>query len=252
MNKTQLVILKSPKAVFGLFLVLMLSCSQHTNEAEALVMKSIEAHGGLKEYEKLKAISFVKTTRLFLEDGSLESEVTQKQTFHLKPDYRVQIEWKNKEKKHLIFYDGKRVIKTVNGEIIKDSLQVVKAENVAKAASYVFFQPFELINANTYLTLRDDIELNDSTSVQPVSVRYKGDNKDSDKWTYYFNDDYMLVANSVVLKDHKSLIENLEFQKVSRLIFNKYRKSYRVDSLLNKKYLRAEYFYNIIQSHFIK
>ena len=246
MNKTQLILLKSPKIIFGLFMFLTLSCSQNAEEAIVLVKKSIKAHGGQKNYDALKAVSFVKTTRLFLEDGSLESEVIQKQSFQLKPDYRVQIEWENGEDKHLIFYDGKTVIKTIDGKAIKDSIAVVKARNAAKAAAYVFFQPFELINENTHLAMEDDVELNDSTSVQTVSVKYEGDTENSDKWRYYFNDDNMLVANSVVLTDHNSLIENLEFQSISGLIFNKYRKSYRVDKQLKKKYLRAEYIYRIV------
>ena len=244
----QIKILISSKIIFGLFFVLTLSCSQDSDKATALVKNSIKAHGGQKQYEALKAVSFIKTTRLFLEDGSLESEVIQKQTFQLKPDYRVQIEWKVNEKNHLIFYDGSKVIKTINERVIKDSLQNVKAKNAAKAAAYVFFQPFELLNENTYLSLENDIDLNDSTSVQTISVRYEGDIEDSDKWKYYFDDDDMLVANSVMLTDHNSLIENLEFQNISGLIFNKYRKSYRVDSLLIKKFLRAEYLYEDLQA----
>ncbi len=247
MRKNLLYLFKSPKTIFGLFLFLLLCCSGKTeNEAKELVEKSIKAHGGQKTYENLKAISFLKTSRLFLEDGSLESEVVQNQSFQLKPDYRVQIEWVRNGNNHVIFYDGKKAIKTIDGQVLKDSLEVVKAENAAKAAAYVFFQPFELLNENTVLTMEANTELNDSTLAQTVSVKYQGDDNKSDKWRYYFNDDDLLIANSVVLADHKSLIENLEFQKITGLIFNKYRKSYRVDNSLNKKYLRAEYFYDDI------
>jgi hypothetical protein len=248
MWKTLLLILKSLMLIIGLFLIALLSgCTHQTgNEAELLVKRSIDAHGGQKQYEELKAVSFKKTTRLFLEDGSLESEVIQKQSFQLKPDYRVQIEWMVQKAKHVIFYDGKNAVKTINGEVVKDSLELVKAQNAAKAAAYVFFQPFELINENTLLTLESDTELNDSTTAQTVSVAYEGDDESSDKWRYYFNEDDLLVANSVVLTDHNSLIENLEFQNIGGLTFNKYRKSYRVDKALNKKYLRAEYFYEDI------
>lgn len=228
--------------IFGLFLFCCLGCT-NTDDASALVKHSIKAHGGQKNYKAIKALSFVKTTRLFNEDGSIESEVTQKQSFQLQPDYRVQIQWEANNDNHLIFFDGNKTIKTVNSRVINDSTEIVKARNAAKAAAYVFFQPFELINENTHLTMEDATELNDSTSAQTVSVKYDGDTADSDKWRYYFNDDDILVANSVVLTDHNSLIENLEFQSISGLIFNKYRKSYRVDNKLNKKYLRAEYFY---------
>ncbi len=247
MRKNLLYLFKSPKTIFGLFLFLLLCCSGKTeNEAKELVEKSIKAHGGQKTYENLKAISFLKTSRLFLEDGSLESEVVQNQSFQLKPDYRVQIEWVRNGNNHVIFYDGKKAIKTIDGQVLKDSLEVVKAENAAKAAAYVFFQPFELLNENTVLTMEANTELNDSTTARAIRVKYSGDNDNSDKWTYYFNNDNLLIANSVILIDHNSLIMNLEFQKAAGLIFNKHRKSYRVDKQLNKKYLRAEYFYEEI------
>jgi len=246
-NTIQL-IYKSPMSIIGLFLIAIASgCSHQTgNEAELLVKSSIEAHGGQKLYNELTALSFKKTTRLFLEDGTLESEVIQDQSFQLKPDYRVLIEWTVKGAKHVIFYDGKNAVKTISSEVINDSTEILKAKNAAKAAAYVFFQPFELINENTMLTMEANTQLNDSSMARTVSVKYQGDDADSDKWRYYFNDDDLLIANSVVLMDHSSLIENLEFQNVAGLIFNKYRKSYRVDSSLNKKYLRAEYFYDAV------
>lgn len=234
--------------IIGLFLFPIASGCQHQtgNKAEILVMDSIDAHGGMKLYNGLSAVSFTKTTRLFLEDGSVESEVIQKQSFQLRPDRKIQIEWLVEDARHLIFYDGSKAIKTINGKVVKDSLELVKAHNMAKASAYVFFQPFELINENTILTLESDTELNDSITAQTVSVTYDGDDETSDKWRYYFNQDDLLIANSVILTDHNSLIENLEFQNIGGLIFNKYRKSYRVDKALNKKYLRAEYFYEDI------
>ncbi len=246
MIKTLLFIIKSSKIVFGLFFIsALIACSNSTqNEAVSLVKSSIKAHGGQQKYDALKSISFVKTSRLFLEDGSIDYEVVQKQSFQFKPDYRVQIEWQKKGSTHVIFYNGNNAIKTIDGKVITDSLEIVKAKNTAKAAAYVFFQPFGLVDENTILSLENNVQLNDSVIAQAVSVRYKGDIKESDKWTFYFNDDDILIANSVILTDHKSLIENLELQNAYGLVFNKHRKSYRVDSLLNKKYLRAEYYYD--------
>jgi len=252
MQKHLRIILKSPKQIFGLFLItLVCACSQNNEDAATtLVKKSIEAHGGQKKYDALEAISFIKTTRLYLDDGRLESEVIQKQRFELSPRFLVNITWTIGVHKHAIFFDGDKAIKTVDSKVIKDPLEVTKAINTAKAASYVFFQPFELLNDNTMLSLGDTVTINDTLSAQAVTVSYKNDTQNSDKWTYYFDDNDMLVANSVILKDHNSLIENLEYQSASGLVFNKYRKSYRVDKQLNRKYLRAEYSYLDLRAKF--
>ncbi|MFT4669337.1 MAG: hypothetical protein ACI9HJ_000909, partial [Ulvibacter sp.] len=55
-------------------------------------------------------------------------------------------------------------------------------------------------------------------------------------------------AASVKHNNRISLIENLEFQSYKGLLFNKVRKSYFVDSLFQKKQLRAEYRYDIIET----
>jgi hypothetical protein len=90
--------------------------------------------------------------------------------------------------------------------------------------------------------IRDSIE----TSV--VAIKYEDDSPSSDSWRYYFDEKYRLVAASVKHNNRISLIENLEFQSYKGLLFNKVRKSYFVDSLFQKKQLRAEYRYDIIET----
>ena len=90
--------------------------------------------------------------------------------------------------------------------------------------------------------LRDSIE----TSV--VAIKYKDDSPSSDAWRYYFDENYRLVAASVKHNNRISLIENLDFQTYKDMLFNKVRKSYFIDSLFQKKQLRAEYQYDIIDT----
>lgn len=236
---------KSPKIFFGLLILLLLFSCVKTDEekAKVIVSNSIKAHGGMKAYDNLNSISFIKRTKLYRADGSIESDITQKQSFQLQPDFLTKIEWEKDSQKHKIFYNGIKAIKTVEGQLINDSTEISKAENSAKAASYVFFQPFKLLKDDTILIFDGETDLNDSTDVFIVKVNYNNETS-TDQWKYYFNEDGLLVANSVFLSDHNSLIENLEYQKASGLIFNKYRKSYRIDTLLNKQYLRAEYWYD--------
>jgi len=189
---------KSPKIYFGLFiLALAFNCSGTDEEkGAALVKDSIKAHGSMIAFNELKSVTFNKTTRLFEADGSIESEITQKQSFQLQPEFLTEIEWEKDSQSHKIFYDGVKAIKTINGEVITDSVEVLKSENAAKAASYVFFQPFKLQTDNTVLVYEGDTELDDSTSVSKIKVRYK-DTNSTDKWTYYFDEDDVLVANSI-------------------------------------------------------
>jgi len=243
----------SPKIFFGLFMCLFLiACSNYSKEEGlAILKKSVRAHGGMKKFNKLNALSFNKVTRLFKEDGSLEQEIVQKQSFQLHPVFLAKIEWEKNGTAHEVFYDGSEVIKTINGQMISDSLKLVTATNLAKAASFVFFQPFKLLKDETMLMLEGEIDLNDSTDVSVVSVKFPND-ESTDRWRFYFNDDNLLVANSVAHGETISLIENLELQDVHGLLFNKHRKSFYVDDLLNKKYLRAEYFYNDLAATMIK
>lgn len=228
--------------------VLLVSCDSNSEEKGAqIILKSIEVHGGQEGFRNLKSISFYKTTRLFSEDGSLESESLQKQSFQFQPNYLVNISWEEQDAKHQITYDRKEVVKMVNETIIKDAATIEKALQTALSAEYVFFQPFDLLNNDAQLSYAGTQMLRDSLKTSVVNVRYKNDTAESDIWNYYFDKEYRLVGASVEHNNRISLIENLEFQTHHGLLFNRHRKSYFVDSLLRKKYLRAEYFYEIIE-----
>ena len=71
-----------------------------------------------------------------------------------------------------------------------------------------------------------------------------GNHSSADTWYFYFDQENQnVVANFIESPDHFSLVENISFQRVGGTLFYKDRKSYRVDSLGNKLYLRAEYTY---------
>ena len=66
----------------------------------------------------------------------------------------------------------------------------------------------------------------------------------ADTWHFYFDQENQnVVANFIESPDHFSLVENTSFQRIGGTLFYKDRKSYRVDSLGNKLYLRAAYTY---------
>ncbi|MEL7119446.1 MAG: hypothetical protein AAFO07_08400 [Bacteroidota bacterium] len=81
-----------------------------------------------------------------------------------------------------------------------------------------------------------------------MQVSYNADEHDNhsttDTWKYYFDQTAgKILANWVKTSNHFSMVENLTFERVEGILFNKIRKSYRVDSLNNHFFLRADYNY---------
>ncbi len=226
-----------------------LSCSKITSESgKDIVNKSIEAHGGNETFQELKSVSFTKTTRLYKEDGSLESETSQEQTFKLIPDYFLIIKWMDGNEEHQITYDRNTLIKLVNNVNVEDQGAIENGLKLALSAEYVFFQPFKLIDGNGQLSYEGKQMVGDSIETSVVAIKYEDDSPSSDSWCYYFDENYRLVAASVKHNNRISLIENLDFQTYKGILFNKVRKSYFVDAALQKKQLRAEYHYDIIET----
>jgi hypothetical protein len=229
--------------------VTCLSCSQITSESGVeIVNKSIEAHGGHELFRELEFIAFTKTTRLYKEDGTLESEAFQTQSFKLIPDYFLTIDWMEQQDKHQISYDRSTTIKRINNSNVEDLDAIENAKKLTLSAEYVFFQPFKLIDNKGQLSFEGMQMIRDTIKTSVVRVKYEDDSPSSDSWRYFFDEQYRLVAVSVKHNNRISLIENLDFQTYKGILFNKIRKSYFVDSLLQKKQLRAEYHYDIIAS----
>lgn len=227
---------------------LLFSCAEKYRETgTSIVEKSIEAHGGWDSYKALEQISFDKTTWLFSEDSVLESEQIQRQEFRLQPNFLLRMSWQQDSTAHAIFYDQ------MNVEVYEDSLevrspeQIVAAKNLGASAVYVFFQPFKLISDKAILDYRGTTQLFDSLQVKEVAVSYPNDISNLDQWTYYFDTSYRLVAAKVAHEDRTSLILNTSFQEYKGVLFNKTRASYFVDSLGRKDYLRARYYYNLLE-----
>jgi hypothetical protein len=223
-----------------------LGCSKVTSESgRDIVNKSIETHGGHENFQELESVSFTKTTRLYNEDGSLESENFQEQSFTLIPEYSLIMKWMDGNDEHQITYDRNTLIKLVDNVKIEDQEAIANALTLALSAEYVFFQPFKLIDNKGQLSYEGKQVVRDSIEASVVGITYKDDSLSSDAWRYYFNENYRLVAASVKHNNRISLIENMDFQTYKGILFNKVRKSYFIDSAFQKKQLRAEYHYDI-------
>lgn len=238
---------------FGFFislLIVVFGCKKETKiTAQHIVEKAVEHHGGLENWRNIKTLSFNKATTLFLEDGSIERQLNQRQTFHLSPELKGTIQDLNFQGTHAYEYDNGNFNRTANDSVwqIKDQKEIDALNYSFFAAHYVTCQPFELLSEKASLTLSGETEVN-GKRCYVVDVTYEGDSENADKWTYIFDaETYELVANKVELTDHTSWIENLTFDTTTGLKFNAHRKSYRFNEAGEKTYLRAEYFYSNYQ-----
>ena len=233
---------------FTLLAILIISCQQpqEKNLALEIVEKGVEAHGGLEAWKAINTLSFDKTTMLFLEDGSIERRIDQRQTFQLNDTLRGSIRGLKTSTDVGYDYDDGIFFRVENDSTwqVTDQKEIDALSYSFFAAHYVICQPFELLSDNAELTYGGETKIGER-QCHIVNVTYKNDGENADKWSYIFDaETNELVANKVVLSDHTSWIENLTFDATTGIKFNEQRKSYRLDENGNKLYLRAEYFYS--------
>lgn len=229
---------------FTVFCFLLLSCDKEKKKLTPsdIVEKSIEGHGGLKKWKKIKQLSFDKVTTLFTKKGNLEKVIEQHQIFKFYPNLSGKIVSKNNDG---ILFDGIKFFKIVKDTITTFSdANLQKAKNQFYAAEYVVCQPFKLNDKNIILADKG-VKNIDNKKVYAIGVTYKSDTKDSDKWVYYFDvKTFQLVATKVIHLDRDSMIKNLSFDTSTDFIFNKERESFITDKKTQQKYLRVKYLYS--------
>lgn len=239
------------KLIVCLFTVFtFVNCNKKQLSAEVIVNNSIEKHGGIKTWNSLKTLSFDKSVTLFLKDGTIESATKKHQEFRFYPELEGKITWKTTGKKSSILYKKGTIVKFVNDSLITNPAELQKAKSSFNAALYVISQPFNFLNKNTKLTYLGVTDL-ENKKVHEVKVGYTNDTAASDKWFYYFDvTTFKMVANKVILKDHTSLVENSTFDTTTDFIFNQSRKSYRLNDIGDKTYVRATYFYDNFKTEY--
>jgi hypothetical protein len=213
--------------------------------AVRLIGKSIEAHGGQNSWESLQSFSMQKESRLFMENGEIESFSQQEIEFRLSPFFETKMTWEKDSILHRLIFDG---IKTRywmgENEIQNEGFLSSKKKDI-DAAYYVMTKPFDLLDLGKNLTYIGLTKLPDGSEVETVKV-IDGDPNDSqtDIWWYYFDPEtFRLIAYKAKTSDHFSLVYNLEWDNSTGILFPAKRESYRVDSLGNHLYLRASYSY---------
>ncbi len=221
-------------------------------KARAIIRRSIENAGGIERWEAIKRLRYTKNFDLLLESGEVEKSFKQIHDYQYDP---LKIEIQSEEDGTLIqtIYENGEYRRMVNGEAIE-----VSQEALAKAvntSTYVISMPFKLLDPGAAIAYEGLDTLEDNRVVEMIKVSYDATEFDnhstSDTWRYYFDsDDGKIVANWVQSSDHANIIDNISFERAGDILFNKRRKSFRVDSLGNKTFVRADYEYGNYQIDF--
>lgn len=233
-------------AKFSVSIFLLIVCfgcaKSPEKQAQNLLEKSIEAHGGSDKWEKVSSIKFKKWTRMLTDSGKVESEVDQVLEFRLKPYFEGKITWIKDSVEHVSSWDGSKLRYTMGGNEIQnpDFLKSKKAD--FDAAFYAVAQPWKLLDEGAEMVYEGQKKLENGQLAEVIKVNY---GLESDIWWYYFDPiSYQLIGNEVQLKDHRSLIYTESYEKAGELIFHGKRVSYRVNENGEKIYTRAEYLYS--------
>lgn len=230
-------------------LVLQFSCGNSPEkQARELVEKSIAAHGGAEKWSEISSLKFRKMTRLFHEDGSVESELDQWHEFRFKPFFEGKITWTKDSIPHVSTWDGTQMQYFMGGNEVKNDGFLASKKKDFDAAFYAVSQPWKLLDEEVKLIYEGQKTLESGKSVDVIRVDY---GPDSDIWWYYFDPETAeMIGNEIQLKDHRSLVYNLGIEEVEGLKFHGKRESFRVNEQGEKLFLRAEYLYSEYQIHY--
>jgi len=235
------------------------------DNAREIIRSSIAHAGGIDKWESIKQLKYTKDFSLLLDDGTVEKSYEQVHNYNYDP---IHLDIRSKENGDLIhtqFLDGK-YSRTKNGESLDfpysrnkngESLDV-PSENLIKAmntSTYVIGMPFKLLDPGVEISYEGELFLENETLVDVIKVSYdpvkNKNHSTADVWKYYFDkEDRKIVGNWVNAGDHANVIENLSYVRVGGILFNKERKSYRLDSLGKKEFVRADYFYDNYEVEF--
>jgi hypothetical protein len=226
-----------------IWLMLVFACSENPERKGRKVLeKAIEAHGGQDSWDKISVLEFRKWTLLKDENGQIESELDQYHEFRFKPYFEGKITWTKDSIQHVIHFDGTNTSYFMGGNEVKNEAFLAAKKKDFDAAFYTAAQPWKLMDGGGTLIHEGQKTLENGQLVESIRVDY---GPDSDTWWYYFDAQSFLMAGSEVqLKDHRSLIYDLNMEQSDGIKLHGKRESWRIGEQGQKLFLRAEYQYS--------
>lgn len=215
----------------------IISCQNQQEEVAELLSKVIDAHGGMQKWNVIQSVRYSKEYQLYNAQGDTTQHVIQYHAYHPADAY-YEITSISKSDTTINVQNGDEYSRSING--IEQNVSQQNIQKSVETSTYVFGIPYNLWNDKEYISILPDIELN-GISYKRILVDYQ---KGADNWHYLIDpNSYQIIANWYDGKDHKSLVINESFAELNGQLWFDERSSYRTDTLLNKKYLRAKYWY---------
>ncbi len=214
-----------------------------------IITDIIEAAGGWEKYKAIKSVDYTKRSVLYHSDGSLESDHIENHLFDFLPTISGRIKYADdQENEILLEYSDNKVRRFQNQIIVKNE----SGDNPEKfnGALYTLLMPFKLLDPGSTIEYLGQVNIGERT-VHDVIAKYDTNENpnqaSNDEWHYYFDiADFSYVAALVKHGSTYALIENANRHMIDGMYWNQYRRSWRVDSLMKKQFLRAEYWYDEI------
>ncbi len=235
--------------VFQIICVILLSLQSCKNELDPkeIILKSLEAHGGLEKWSSAKKLSYKKTTILYDSIGAIEKKIIQTHKNTFSPKFRAEMVWVEIAVQKKVVFEDDKISVYFDNVIQGDPELKEKYYKSIFAAHYVIWQPYKLLDEEVMLSYIG-IDTIDSKEVHVVKVAYfEEDGSPANTWWYYFDAlTYKLVGNMVHHGTTYSYIVNTKYEDKTGLSLNAERKSYMTDSLRNPMFLRADYSYEIL------
>ena len=224
------------------FLISGLMCFAQMN-AEELLLKALAAHGG-DEYKEIKSIVYEKRINHFDANGAVLDTVVENHMIDFE-NATSQFSSKLREDEFTAKLDQDSVTFKINGVDILDSSKVLRMKNSLKAATYVFWQPFKLLDPSAMLKPKGITTLFNGWEVHVLEVRYPNS---GDQWFFYFDTKtFLLKATGVLFKGRYSLIVNEHHEKKTGLYLNAKRTSYFTTSSFAPIRVNTQYEYEVIR-----
>ena len=220
--------------------------SQELPTALQVVGKGIEMAGTMEKWKNIASLQYTKKSMLLLENGDVESDVTQRHHYVYRPHKSVRIAWEVDKDSFLIVHNDSVSQKFKNDSLVNQGASVKATVN---SATYVLGMPFKLMDKGTVLAYDGLKSFNGKDTVHAVNATYAPEqhknHSTQDEWWYHFDKDSGVFVGSLVYHAPTyALIENLSMTQTKGLTFPKHRKSYRCDANGKKIFLRAEFWYS--------
>lgn len=208
-----------------------------------LLSDVIEKHAILKDWNQIKQLKFTKSVELFQEDGSSEISRIEEHKYIYAAPVKKEIHWVQERKNYVLTNIGNKIFQTVNNYV-----DTTKTEHQLRAkinaAEFVLKLPHSLKSTSASLVYEGIQEFQEKPC-HTLKINFKDS---EDVWWMYFQESTLdWVGYWVKTSGHYSMVINEEMEVVDGFTLSRKRKSYRTDSLQNKTYLRAAYYYGNYQ-----